>query len=64
MVLFIIACVWTLLSVAEVAERWLSSPGSLLFVAVAIVLVALSIAFWRSIWTRKVARGCCSCLSP
>jgi cytochrome d ubiquinol oxidase subunit II len=64
MVLFIIACVWTPLSVAEVAERCVSSPGSLLFVTVAIVLVALSIAFWRSIWARRATRDCCCCRSP
>jgi cytochrome d ubiquinol oxidase subunit II len=51
MALFIVACVWTPLSVTEVAGRWFTSPGSLLFVALAVALVAVSIAFWRSIWT-------------
>jgi cytochrome bd ubiquinol oxidase subunit II len=51
MALFSIACVWTPLSVAEVARRWLTLPGSLLFVAIAIALVAVSVVFWRSIWS-------------
>jgi cytochrome d ubiquinol oxidase subunit II len=51
MALFIVACVWTPLSVTEVARRWFTSPGSLLFVALAVALVAVSVAFWRSIWT-------------
>jgi cytochrome d ubiquinol oxidase subunit II len=51
MALFSLACVWTPFSVANVAKRWFTLPGSLLFVAVAIALVALSVAFWRSIWS-------------
>jgi cytochrome d ubiquinol oxidase subunit II len=51
MALFSIACVWTPLSVAEVAKRWLTLPGALLFVAIAIALVAVSVVFWRSIWS-------------
>jgi cytochrome bd ubiquinol oxidase subunit II len=50
MALFAIACVWTPLSVAEVARRWFTLPGSLLFIAIAAALVAASVAFWRSIW--------------
>ena len=50
MSLFAIACVWTPLSVAEVARRWFTLPGSLLFIAIAAALVAASVAFWRSIW--------------
>ncbi|MGB6563874.1 MAG: cytochrome d ubiquinol oxidase subunit II [Candidatus Binataceae bacterium] len=51
MALFSIACVWTPLSVPEVAKRWFTLPGSLLFVAIAIALVAVSVVFWRSIWS-------------
>jgi cytochrome bd ubiquinol oxidase subunit II len=53
MALFSIACVWTPLSVAEVAKRWFTIPGSLLFVAIAIALVAVSVVFWRSIWSSQ-----------
>jgi cytochrome bd ubiquinol oxidase subunit II len=51
--LFIIACVWTPLSVAEVARRWFTLPGSLLFIALAVALIAASVAFWRSIWSSQ-----------
>lgn len=51
MALFSIACVWTPLSVPEVAKRWFTLPGSLLFIAIAIALVAVSVVFWRSIWS-------------
>jgi cytochrome d ubiquinol oxidase subunit II len=50
MATFAVACFWTPLSVAEVARRWFTFPGSLLFIALAVVLVVASIAFWRSIW--------------
>jgi cytochrome bd ubiquinol oxidase subunit II len=53
MTLFTVACVWTPLSVANVARRWFTLPGSLLFIVVAIALVAASIAFWRSIWSSR-----------
>jgi cytochrome bd ubiquinol oxidase subunit II len=53
MVFFTIACVWTPLSVAEVAKRWFTLPGSLVFAAVAIALVTVSVAFWRSIWSSQ-----------
>jgi len=53
MALFAIACVWTPLSVAEVAKRWFTLPGSLVFAAVAIALVTVSVAFWRSIWSSQ-----------
>jgi cytochrome d ubiquinol oxidase subunit II len=51
--LFAVACVWTPLTVAEVARRWFTLPGELLFVALAVALVAASVAFWRSIWTSR-----------
>src|SRR6266478_1580168 len=50
MALFTVACVWTPLSVSEVARRWFTLPGSLFFVALAVALIAVSLAFWRSIW--------------
>jgi len=53
MALFIIACVWTPLSVAEVARRWFTLPGSLLFIALAVALIAASVVFWRSIWSSQ-----------
>jgi cytochrome d ubiquinol oxidase subunit II len=53
MALFTVACVWTPLSVAEVARRWLTLPGLLLFAALAVALVAASVAFWRSIWSSQ-----------
>ncbi|MGA7760529.1 MAG: cytochrome d ubiquinol oxidase subunit II [Candidatus Binataceae bacterium] len=53
MALFTIACVWTPLSVAEVARRWFTLPGSLLFFALAVALVAAAVAFWRSIWSSQ-----------
>jgi cytochrome bd ubiquinol oxidase subunit II len=53
MTLFVVACVWTPISVPEVARRWFTLPGSLLFVADAIVLVGVSISFWRSIWASQ-----------
>ncbi len=53
MAFFTIACVWTPLSVVEVARRWFTLPGSLLFIAVAIAVVAVSVAFWRSIWSSQ-----------
>ena len=53
MALFSIACVWTPLSVANVARRWFTLPGSLLFFAVAAALVTAAIVFWRSIWNSQ-----------
>jgi cytochrome bd ubiquinol oxidase subunit II len=53
MAIFTIACVWTPLSVANVSRRWFTLPGSLLFIALAVALVAASIAFWRSIWSSR-----------
>ena len=53
MALFTVACVWTPLSVAEVARRWFTLPGLLLFAALAVALVAASAAFWRSIWSSQ-----------
>lgn len=53
MALFSIACVWTPLSVANVARRWFTLPGSLLFFAVAVALVTAAIVFWRSIWNSQ-----------
>ena len=53
MAFFIVACVWTPLSVAEVARRWFTLPGLLLFVTLAVALVATSVAFWRSIWSSQ-----------
>ena len=53
MALFTFACVWTPLSVAEVAKRWFTLPGSLLFFALAVALVTAAIVFWRSIWSSR-----------
>jgi cytochrome bd ubiquinol oxidase subunit II len=51
MATFVIACVWTPLSVAEVARRWFGFPQALLFPGIAVALIAAALAFWRSIWT-------------
>jgi len=51
--LFVIAVVWTPMSVAEVARRWFALPQALLFLGVGVALVAAALAFWRSIWTSK-----------
>jgi cytochrome bd ubiquinol oxidase subunit II len=48
---FVIACVWTPLSVADVARRWFRFPQCLFFAALAVALVAAALAFWRSIWS-------------
>jgi cytochrome d ubiquinol oxidase subunit II len=48
---FVIACVWTPLSITEVARRWFGFPQSLLFAALAAALIAAALAFRRSIWT-------------
>jgi cytochrome bd ubiquinol oxidase subunit II len=50
MATFVIACVWTPLSVTEVARRWFSFPQALLFPGIAVALIAAALAFWRSIW--------------
>ena len=50
---FFITCVWTPLSVADAAKRWFGFPQSLLFVALAVALVAVALAFWRSIWSSQ-----------
>ena len=50
MAIFTFACLWTPLSVAEVAKRWFTLPGALLFIVLAVALVVASVAFWRSIW--------------
>jgi cytochrome bd ubiquinol oxidase subunit II len=47
---FLIACVWTPLSVADVARRWFGFPQGLFFAALAVALVAAALALWRSIW--------------
>jgi cytochrome d ubiquinol oxidase subunit II len=48
---FVIACVWTPLSITEVARRWFGFPLSVLFAALAVALIVAALAFWRSIWT-------------
>jgi len=53
MALFVIAVVWTPLSVPEVARRWFAFPQALLFLGLAVALVAAALAFWRSIWTLR-----------
>jgi cytochrome d ubiquinol oxidase subunit II len=53
MATFTVACFWTPLSVAEVARRWFTLPGSLLFIALGVALVVASVAFWRSIWSSQ-----------
>jgi cytochrome bd ubiquinol oxidase subunit II len=53
MATFVIACVWTPLSVAEVARRWFAFPQVLLFLGLAVALVAAALAFWRSIWASR-----------
>jgi cytochrome bd ubiquinol oxidase subunit II len=50
---FTVACIWTPLSVAEVARRWFTLPGSLFFIALAVALVAASVGFQRSIWNSR-----------
>jgi cytochrome d ubiquinol oxidase subunit II len=54
---FTVVCFWAPLSAVEVATRWFTLPGSLLFIALALALIIASVAFWRSIWsTRSDAR--------
>jgi cytochrome bd ubiquinol oxidase subunit II len=53
MALFIVACIWTPLSVTEVARRWFTLPGAMLFIALAVALIATSLTFWRSIWSSQ-----------
>jgi cytochrome bd ubiquinol oxidase subunit II len=57
MAIFTFACLWTPLTVVEVAKRRFTLPGSLLFFALAVALVTTAIVFWRSIWgSRNDAR--------
>jgi len=53
MATFVIAAVWTPLSVPEVARRWFIYPQTLLFLGLAVALIAAALAFWRSIWTSR-----------
>jgi cytochrome d ubiquinol oxidase subunit II len=53
MACFVIAVVWTPLSVPEVARRWFGFPQALLFAGFAVALIAVAFAFWRSIWTPR-----------
>jgi cytochrome bd ubiquinol oxidase subunit II len=53
MATFVIAVVWTPLSVPEVARRWFVLPQALVFLALAVALVAAALAFWWSIWTSR-----------
>lgn len=53
MATFVIAGVWTPLSVPEVARRWFGFPQAFLFLGLAVALVAAALAFWRSIWTPR-----------
>ena len=53
MATFALACFWTPLSVPQVARRWFTWPGSLLFIGLAVALVAAAVAFWRSIWNSR-----------
>src|SRR5215472_357665 len=48
--LFVVACVWTPLSVGEVARRWFGFPQAVLFLGLAAALIAAAVAFRRSIW--------------
>jgi cytochrome d ubiquinol oxidase subunit II len=50
---FVVACVWTPLSVPEVARRWFGFPQAFLFLGLAVALVATALAFWRSIWNPR-----------
>ena len=53
MATFVIAGVWTPLSVPEVARRWFAFPQVFLFLGLAVSLVAAALAFWRSIWASR-----------
>jgi cytochrome d ubiquinol oxidase subunit II len=53
MATFALVCFWTPLSVTRVARRWFTFPGSVLFIALAVAMVTVSIAFWRSIWNSR-----------
>ena len=53
MATFVIAGVWTPLSVPEVARRWFAFPQVFLFLGLAVALVAAALAFWRSIWASR-----------
>jgi cytochrome bd ubiquinol oxidase subunit II len=50
---FVIAVVWTPLSVPEVARRWFGFPQALLFLGLGVALIAAALAFWQSIWTSR-----------
>jgi cytochrome d ubiquinol oxidase subunit II len=50
---FAVVCFWAPLSVTEVAKRWFTLPGGVIFVALAGTLIVASIAFWRSIWRAR-----------
>jgi cytochrome d ubiquinol oxidase subunit II len=50
---FVIAVVWTPLSVPQVARRWFVLPQALVFLALAVALIAAALAFWWSIWTSR-----------
>ena len=53
MALFVIAVVWTPLSVPEVAKRWFAFPQAFLFLGLAVALIGAALAFWRSIWKSR-----------
>jgi cytochrome bd ubiquinol oxidase subunit II len=51
MSIFTIVSFWAPLSVPNVARRWFTLPGSLLFVVLAVALIGAAFAFWRLIWS-------------
>jgi cytochrome d ubiquinol oxidase subunit II len=53
MATFVIAVIWTPLSVPEVAPRWFGFPQAFFFLGLAVALVATALGFWRSIWTPR-----------
>jgi cytochrome d ubiquinol oxidase subunit II len=53
MATFVIAGVWTPLSVPEVARRWFGFPQAFLFLGLAVALFAAALAYWRSIWVPR-----------
>jgi cytochrome bd ubiquinol oxidase subunit II len=56
---FLIACVWTPLSAADVARRWFGFPQGLFFAALAVALVAAALAFGVRSGFRTAMRACC-----